>query len=121
MDEKDKIIATLAIGFLLATGMTAALAIAQYQAYGRSPIVQVAEFRVIDFYACDGLVTVTFYLINQGAAGFAYVQIRADDAPILQNSYYVARGDYRLVQEGLFVNDCGARLFSAEIVGAIAA
>lgn len=121
MDEKDKIIATLAIGFLLASGMTATLAVAQYQAYGRRPVVQVAEFRVTDFYACDGLVSVSFYLINAGAGGLAYVQIRADDEPVLQNSYYVARGDYRLVQEALFVNDCGARLFSAEIVGATAA
>lgn len=121
MDEKDKVIATLAIGFLLATGMTAALAIAQFQAYGRSPIVQVAEFRVIDFYACDGLVSVTFYLVNQGAGGFAYVQVRANGEPILQNSYYVASKDYRLVQEGLYVNDCGSSLFSAEILGATAA
>jgi len=118
VDEKDKIIATLAVGFLLSTSLAAMLAMTGYLRYGMGPDVHLAEFHAEDELACDGHVSVSYYLANSGKAGFAQVEVVADGVAVLRNNYFVDRGNVRQVLENVYLDDCVSHVFNADITAA---
>ncbi len=115
MDEKDKVIVILAVGFLVSTTIMATLALTEFGRYGISPNVNLTELRVEDPVFCDGSVSVSYYLVNTGRSGFAEVEILFDEQFVTRNSYYVVRGDSRLVVEPLRLDDCGSHVLSAQV------
>ena len=115
MDEKDKIIAVLAIGFLLLTAVVTIQLFVTFQRYGVSPAVSLTEFGVVDAQSCDGQVAVSYSLTNTGRDGFAEVEVVADGVVLFRNSYYLVRGETRPITVPMFLDDCMAHTFAAQI------
>jgi len=115
VDDKDKIIAILAIGFCLMTVVVTIQMVTLFQRYGVSPSVSLTEFSVVDAQSCDGQVAVSYSLTNTGREGFAQVEIVSDGAVLWRNSYHLARGETRQIIVPLFLDDCLARTFAAQI------
>lgn len=115
MDEKDKVLVILAVGFLASTSITVLLVVTEYAKYGISPNVSLTELRVDDPIVCDGSVSVSYYLVNQGRAGFASIEILSDNVVVSRNNYYVPRAEVRFVVEPLRLDDCGTHLLSAHV------
>lgn len=115
LDDKDKIIAILAIGFCLMTVVVTIQLVTLFQRYGVSPAVSLTEFSVVDDFICDGQVDVSYSLTNTGRDGFAQVEIVADGEVVWRNSYHLARGETRPIQVPLYLNDCVARSYAAQV------
>ncbi len=115
MDQKDKVIAILAVGFLLLTSVVTVQMVALYQRYGVNPVVYLTEFGVVDAQSCDGQMAVSYSLTNTGRDGFAQVEVLADGAVLVRNSYHLARGETRPVTVPMFLDDCTAHTFGAQV------
>ena len=115
LDDKDKVIAALAVGFLLVTTVVAMQAVFQFQRYGARPIVNLTEFRARFSALCDGNVDVSFLLTNTGRDGFAQIEVLADKVSLFTNNYRLGRGETRPIAESMFVGDCAPHTFSAEV------
>ncbi len=114
-DGKDKVIAALAIGFLLVTTLSAIQTISQFERYGVRPVVHLTEFRVDYRPLCDGRIAMSFALTNTGRDGFVQIAVLADDVGVYTNNYRVVRGETRQVAEFVFFDDCTLHEFRAEV------
>lgn len=115
MDDRDKIILVLALGFVASISLFVGVSLIEFQTYGAAPNVQITEFRVEDLITCDGSLSFLYYLTNTGREGFARVEILSDGTAVIFNNYFVGKGSTRLIVEQLYIDDCRPHVFSAEV------